>query len=168
VHALEINGLRSWKENQKVIWLGKQTNLPVVSGGDRHGTEPNAVLNLTCADNFADFVQEVRLKRRSHVVFMPQYHEPLKLRILQTMADVVRDYPTHMGCRRTWSDRVFYRATEDSAPVALSTLWGHGGPKVVRHFIAAMRLSQSPSVRSALRLALNDKGSVWSDREVAI
>ncbi len=47
--ALEVNGLRSWMENQQVIRLAQQTGLPVISGGDRHGLEPNAILNLSRA-----------------------------------------------------------------------------------------------------------------------
>src|SRR5262249_48669044 len=40
IHALELNGLRSWQENQRVIWLSSQFGHPLVSGGDRHGLEP--------------------------------------------------------------------------------------------------------------------------------
>ncbi len=33
---------------------------PVISGGDRHGCEPNGVINLTAARTFSEFAQEVR------------------------------------------------------------------------------------------------------------
>ncbi len=59
IHALELNGLRSWRENLEVIWLGRANGMPVVSGGDRHGREPNAILNLTGATTFEGFVEEV-------------------------------------------------------------------------------------------------------------
>jgi len=167
-HALELNGLRSRHENQQVIWLGRQTGLPLVSGGDRHGLEPNAILNLSGADTIADFVAEVRVRRTSHVVFMPQYYEPLKLRILQTMLDVVRDYPETFEGGRTWADRVFFKGTDCADPLPMRTVWKNGGPQVVHHFLVAMRLLEWRGVRSALRLCLDDRHSVWSDMEAAI
>jgi hypothetical protein len=167
-HALELNGLRSWDENCQVIWLGRQTGLPVVGGGDRHGIEPNAIVNLTRGRNLAEFIHEVRYARFSHTVFMPQYHEPLKLRVLQTMVDVVRDYPDNFEGRRFWFDRVFFRHSKLEDPVPIGSIWKTGGPAVVRRFIGAMRLIERRSVRSALRLALNDRASAWSDQEVAV
>jgi len=56
IHALEVNGLRCWKENQEVIKLALQANLPVISGGDRHGLEPNAILNLSHAATLVEFI----------------------------------------------------------------------------------------------------------------
>src|ERR1700683_1001195 len=42
VHALELNGLRDWKENREAATLAGKWNQLVISGGDRHGLEPNA------------------------------------------------------------------------------------------------------------------------------
>ncbi len=168
LHALELNGLRAWDENKQVIALGRQIGLPLVAGGDRHGREPNAILNLSTARDFSGFVREVRHERVSHVTFMPQYQEPLKLRILQAMIDVVRDYPENFEGRRSWRDRVFYRDPETRAVTPLGSIWSDGGPLIVRHFIAAMRLLEWRAARSALRLALDDRSSVWSDQEAAI
>ncbi|MBV8549715.1 MAG: hypothetical protein JOY54_00320 [Acidobacteriaceae bacterium] len=167
-HALELNGLRSWRENRQVIRLGRESNLPLISGGDRHGREPNAILNLARSATFVEFIQEVRYEGFSHVVFMPQYHEPLKLRVLQTMVDVVRDYPENAPGRRTWADRVFYRDPITGAPSPISQIWNDGGPRIVKHFIAAMRLLEWRGVRSALRIALDDKATVWSDQQAAL
>ena len=64
-----------------------------ISGGDRHGIEPNANINLTNATSFTEFVHEIRYEGRSHVLFMPQYAEPWKHRILQSTLDAIRDYP---------------------------------------------------------------------------
>lgn len=166
-HGLELNGLRSWDENKRVIALGREADLPVLSGGDRHGREPNAILNLSRAATFAEFVEEVRRDFFSHVVFMPQYHEPLRLRILQTMVDVVRDYPENLEGRRTWADRVFWRDPDTGANLPLRVVWGDGGPRVVRHFIATMRLLEWRGVRSALKLALNDRAPICYDPEAA-
>jgi hypothetical protein len=167
-HALELNGLRSWNENKQVIALANNIGLPVVSGGDRHGCEPNAILNLSRGTTLTEFIHEVRYSGFSHVVLMPQYHEPLKLRILQTIVDIVKQYPGNFEGRRCWSDRVFYKGPNDATPVPLSSICKDGGPAVVEHFISAMRLIERRSVRSALRLALDDRATVWSDQEAAV
>jgi hypothetical protein len=162
IHGLELNGLRSWRENKAVIEIGQQTGLPLVSGGDRHAREPNAILNLSRATSFASFVHEIRYERVSHVVFMPQYHEPIRLRILQTMVDVVREYPENLPGFRSWRDRVFFREPEKPNPVPLSSIWNADCPGVVNHFITAMRLLEWRGVRSALRIALNDRAKMWN------
>ncbi len=156
IHALELNGLRSWQENREVLRLAQQSDLPLVGGGDRHGREPNTILNLSPTDNLVDFIHETRYARRSHVVFMPSYHEPLKLRLLQTMVDVVREYPENLPGRRCWADRMFYRDPRGGETVPLSMVWGDGGPKLVQHFIRAMRLLESRTARSLLRFAFED------------
>lgn len=184
-HALELNGLRSWNENKQVIALANSMSLPVVSGGDRHGCEPNAILNLSRGTTLVEFIHDLRYHAFSHVVLMPQYHEPLKLRILQTMLDIVREYPADFGAqrapragvpaslslpegRRRWSDRIFYKGPDYPEALPLSKVWKDGGPAVVRHFLSAMRLIELRSVRSALRLALDDRSIVWSDQEAAV
>jgi hypothetical protein len=167
-HAYEVNGLRSWHENRKVVALGRETNTPVVSGGDRHGREPNAILNLSGAASLPEFIQEIRQERRSHVVFMPQYSEPLKLRVLQTMLDVVRDYRENPEGRRTWSDRVYYRDPVSGEVLPLSIVWSDGGPQIVKQFLAAVGLLRWPGIRGALRMALEDRSLVWSDQEAAV
>jgi hypothetical protein len=138
--ALEVNGLRSWMENQQVIRLAQQTGLPVISGGDRHGLEPNAILNLTGAATLVEFIHEVRYRGLSHVVFMPQYRRPLKLRLLRTVVDILRDYPMSFGGRRRWTDRVFFRDAQNATPLPISSIWSDGGPKVLEHAIGALRL----------------------------
>ncbi len=168
IHALELNGLRSWPENAEVIALARQADLPVISGGDRHGREPSAILNLSRASHFAGFVKEVRYQRQSHVVFMPQYREPLKLRVLQAMVDVVREYPENVQGRRHWTDRVFYRDPFTRATVPLTAIWQNGAPPLVQHFVRAMRLLEWRGFRSALRLALEDRSARWSGQRVSI
>jgi hypothetical protein len=56
VHALEVNGMRARRENEMVLQLAESVDIPVVAVGDHHGCEPNAVLNLTAATTFAEFV----------------------------------------------------------------------------------------------------------------
>jgi len=89
LHALELNGFRPWRENERVCALAQRAGLPLISGGDRHGLEPNANINLTQARTFAEFAEEVRHDVRSNVLFMPQYRRNLTARIARTVGEVV-------------------------------------------------------------------------------
>jgi hypothetical protein len=168
LHGLELNGLRSWQENSDLIRLAREKDIPLISGGDRHGREPNALVNLTRSSSFAEFVHEIRRDHISHVVLMPQYRDPMKLRILQTILDVIRDYPENATGRRTYAERVFYRDPISGTTLTLKQIWSDGGPKVIRHFIAAMRLLEWRGVQSALKIALSDRATVWADQQAAV
>ena len=150
IHALELNGLRPWSENRDVVSLGQERHIPVISGGDRHGREPNANINLSHAATFSEFVHEVRRDKFSQVLFLPQYNASLKLRCLETMTDILRDYPEYPG-RVLWSDRIYFRQ-DDGHVATLSSLWKGAGPGLVRNFVALLRVLESKRVRSTLRL----------------
>jgi hypothetical protein len=155
-HALELNGLRSWHENSEVIRLAAESNFPVISGGDRHGCEPNAIVNLTNASCFAEFVAEVRKDGFSKVVFMKQYREPLRMRVLRTMQDIVRDYHDSTDGRRFWNDRIFFRYP-DGEVKPLSAIWHGTGPAVVHRFLGGLRLLEHRRLSPALRYALHGR-----------
>jgi hypothetical protein len=148
VHALELNGMRSWQENQAVLHISEACNHLVISGGDRHGCEPNACLNVTHAQSFTEFVHQVRRERFSHVLFMPQYTEPFPLRALQTLLDTIREYPDYSIGSRRWDERVFH---PDSSGVIrpLSKLW-EKPPYYIRHFFSAVRLLEMAPMRKAV------------------
>ena len=93
LHAIELNGMRSQKENREVLQLGDALNVPVISGGDRHGCEANAVLNLSQAGSFEEFVHEIRCERRSEVLLMPQFFEPLPIRLVENAWHALSDAP---------------------------------------------------------------------------
>ena len=150
LHAFELNATRSRAENNGVIELAGQWRRLLISGGDRHGCEPSGAVNLTRADSFCGFVHEVRVEQRSHVLFMPQYDEPLGLRTTATVLDVIREYPEYApGCRR-WDDRVFHpdQATDTDQPV--SVFW-EAPPAFIERIFSVMRLLERPSVRRAVR-----------------
>ena len=88
--------------------LAAKWNQLLISGGDRHGVEPNANVNLTCAESFNEFVHEVRRERESHVLFMPQYAEPWKHRILNSTLAAIRDYPEFPEGSKRWDERVYH------------------------------------------------------------
>lgn len=161
IHAVELNGLRPWSENRKVLELSEEWGIPAVSGGDRHCTEPNALLNLTNARTFGEFAGEVREDGLSRVLVMQQYREPLAARILGAIADVMRDNGRHTHGWVRWSDRVFFTRADGSVE-PLSAVWAAGRePFVVRQFAALARLVDHGSVKAAMRHLLSP-AQEWS------
>jgi hypothetical protein len=160
VHALELNGLRDWKENREAATLAGKWNQLVISGGDRHGVEPNANVNLTQAESFTEFVHEVRRERQSHVLFMPQYAEPWKHRILQSTLDAIRDYPHFPEGSRRWDERVFHPDVKGVIQ-PLSQLWPSGRcPMYLEALIAMVRMTGAAPLSNGLRMAWNDTGEM--------
>jgi hypothetical protein len=153
VHALEINGMRNWQENRGVIRLAKETGLPIISGGDRHGREPNATVNLTNGRTFAEFADEVRAGS-SCVLVMPQYLEPLNLRIIQTIWEIVRDDADHSLGWTRWQDRVFMDCGDGKTRSLTKLLKGRRAPLLLRQFVRTVRLLASPQLRPALQFAM--------------
>jgi hypothetical protein len=156
LHALELNGLRHWDENRAVRRLAAQWDMALISGGDRHGVEPNANLNLTNATTFTEFVLEIRRQRKSNVLFMPQYAEPWKHRILKSTLDAIRYYPEFPQGSRTWDERVYHPdATGVVRP--LSEMWPNGrAPRALRWALAVVQLLGKGPVSGGLRYAWND------------
>jgi hypothetical protein len=156
LHALELNGLRNWDENRAVRRLAEKWNMLLIAGGDRHGVEPNANINLTGATTFTDFVHEIRRQKKSHVLFMPQYAEPWKHRILQSTVDAIRDYPEFPQGSRTWDERV-YHPDRSGVVRPLSELWPHGtAPRIVSAVLAMVQLMGRGLVAGGLRMAWSD------------
>ena len=166
LHAFEVNGLRGWNENQAVMEMAHVWNRPLVSGGDRHGREPNAVVNLTQAATFSEFVEEIRLDGRSHLLFMPQYRQSVVLRMFHTFLDVIDDNPiSPLG--RNWDDRVFH-PDADGIMQPVSSLWPQPPNFIKTIFSLARRIEAGTTrwsprfnldqVRSASRLPLRPGG----------
>jgi len=158
IHAMEINGLRPWKENRSVIAFAKACDKPLISGGDRHAMEPNAVLNLTNARTFAEFVQEIREEGNSDVLVTFRYMEPFSLRILENLQQILANQEAHgLGWKR-WSERVFY-ISEDGVTRSLAALWKQE-PAAVRIFVSSVRLLRHRTLRGAFGLAFGGRGEM--------
>jgi hypothetical protein len=153
-----LNGTRPWSENRAAIALAEAHGLPVISGGDRHACEPAACLNLTNARSFSEFAAEIR-QGSSVLLFMPQYREPLGLRFLEAIWDILRPYPEYPG-RKRWIDRIFYRG-DDEVARPLSILWRDQAPWMLNGAAAAVHLLATTKLRLALRLLLADRGEVF-------
>jgi hypothetical protein len=156
LHAMELNGLRHWEENREVRLLAEKWNMLLVSGGDRHGVEPNANINLTNAQSFTEFVHEIRRERKSNLLFMPQYAEPWKHRILQSTIDAVRNYPEFPQGSRNWDERV-YHPDRNGVVRPLSEVWPKGrAPHAMRAVIGAVQLMGRGLVSGGLRMAWSE------------
>jgi len=156
LHAMELNGLRHLEENREVRLLAEKWNMLLVSGGDRHGVEPNANINLTNAQSFTEFVHEIRRERKSNLLFMPQYAEPWKHRILQSTIDAVRNYPEFPQGSRNWDERV-YHPDRNGVVRPLSEVWPKGrAPHAMRAVIGAVQLMGRGLVSGGLRMAWSE------------
>src|SRR5262245_58650793 len=151
IHALELNGYRPQKENAAVHDLAAATGHPLISGGDRHGCQPNALLNVTNAVTFAEFAGEIR-DGVSHVLVMPEYRQHLMSRMIASAADVMRWYQLYPAGRQHWTDRVTWDMGGGVQP--LSFHWRDGGPLWVRGSVKVFQVISSPVVLRCIRAAL--------------
>ena len=147
VHAFELGGLRSWEENRKVYELAAEWNAAIVAGGDRHGCEPSACLNLTNAGCLAEFILEVRKHKHTHLLFMPQYARPLWARMLQVVLETTQDQPGNpMGTH--WDDRTFH--PDDSGALRpISQLWRRR-PAFIQAVFGLFQLLETGAIREAI------------------
>ncbi len=149
IHAFELNGMRRWEENKKIVPLAERWKQPLISGGDRHGCEPNANVNLSNARSFVEFVHEIRDEQRSHVLFMEQYTDPMIVRVIRSVLDVIRYYPEHPVESRSWDDRVFHPDHTGAGYQSLSALWGQP-PAYIRRAFSLFRVAENAHVHWAL------------------
>ena len=161
IHALELNGYRSWRENSGVRTLAEAAHVPLISGGDRHGGAPNSLLNLTTAASFGAFVREVREGRESVVLVMPEYRTDLVARKLAVAADAIRWYPSYPPGQQRWTDRVSYE--QHGVVRSLSAHWPGGGPAWVRCVMRAFQVGASAPLLPLLRATVRLAGAASSD-----
>jgi hypothetical protein len=156
IHALEVNGFRSWSENKATMELAESIGMPLVTGGDRHGCQPNTVLNLTNSKTFAEFADEIRTDKHSEVVLLPEHSQPLHSRQLQSFSEILKYYENFPQGRKRWFDRVHINA--DGLGVRqLSVHWKRGGPTWLRWAIWTLAVLGSPKLRPVFRLAVKNK-----------
>lgn len=155
--AFELNGTRCWKENADTIELARTHARPLISGGDRHGCEPSACINLTNAFSIAEFISEIH-GGRSSILFMPQYREPMAQRIMEASRDILRTYPEYPG-REHWADRIFYRG-EDGVARTVAQIWQGREPRWLTGAAAAIQFFAGTRFRPALRLFLSEGGEL--------
>ncbi|MEO8724616.1 MAG: hypothetical protein ABI383_00705 [Acidobacteriaceae bacterium] len=149
LHAIELNGLRRWQENCAVSRLASTWRKPLIAGGDRHGCEPNANLNLTNAEDFPAFVREIRVESASHVLFMPQYRQDPRVRCFRTFVDIVRHAPELPLERQRWDQRVFH-PNKEGLDGPLERLWTHPPAILEKSFAALCWIESTTAGRKIL------------------
>jgi hypothetical protein len=166
LHAFEINATRSTKENDRVVKLAGKWQRPLVAGGDRHGCTASGALNLTQAETFCEFVDEIRRAKSSHVLFMPQYTEPVSIRTTRTLLDVIRNYPDNPLGSQRWDERIFHPAANGGPDKPISTLW-KAPPNYVEQILSVIRLLENVIVQRAMERAFRRGAVPDLPREIA-
>ena len=167
IHAFEINGFRTWSENKAVIEMAEALGIPIATGGDRHGCKPNTVVNLTNAKTFDEFAEEIRVDRRSEVVLMPEYSQPLHSRQLQSFSEILKHYPEYPEGRQKWFDRVHFDTGDGQGVRKLSVHWKRGGPTWLRWAIWTLGVLGSPKARPIFAIARKKQDRVPKTLEKA-
>ena len=156
MHALELNGYRSWGENLETVALARETGHPLISGGDRHACAPNALINLSHASSFTGFVHEIKAGV-STVITMPEYREHVIGRTIASVADVVSAYRHYPDGWQRWTDRVSCLTSQGLTP--LSHHWPRGGPLWLRSVMSTVRVLAWQPLRLPLAQILE-----WRDK----
>jgi len=111
IHALELNGMQGPETNHRVSEIARELGYPVISGGDRHGFEPNCILNLTNAATFSAFVREVR-SGKSCVLFTPRYRKNIGWRYFANTLFMMKKYRRYPKQWHKWPRRVYYQCAD--------------------------------------------------------
>lgn len=153
MHALEINGFRLWSENKAVIEIAESLGLPIVAGGDRHGCQPNTIINIANCGSFDEYAETLRRTKRNEVVLMPAYERPIISRQLRSFAEIVGHYPQFAEGRQVWMDRMFFDVGDGTG---LRSVSGHGmivGPLWLRLAIRTLSILGNPKLAVLFRFA---------------
>ena len=129
----------------------------LISGGDRHGVEPNANINLTNAASFSEFVHECGGKEEQ-CAFYAAVCRALEAADSPVGIDALRHYPEFPPGSRTWDER-FYHPDANGVARPLSELWPGGTPPwPLRLGVRLVQLGGRSLVSGGLRI-------VWSDSQ---
>ncbi len=154
IHALEVNGFRSWSENKAVMELAESLNMPICTGGDRHGCKPNTVINLTNAKTFTEFVEEVRTDKHTDIALLPEYAQPLHSRQMQSFSEILSNYDHFPVGRKRWFDRVYFDSDGKGLRPLSGYGWVNGGPLWLRWAIKTLGFVGNPKLRPFYRILM--------------
>jgi hypothetical protein len=91
IDALEINGMRTPRENEAVVALGAEVGKPLVGGGDSHLILASSALCGTNAATYAEFIAEVKAGE-TQVLVTPGYFLPLRWRLTLRVLSFIAQY----------------------------------------------------------------------------
>ena len=156
IHAIEINGFRSWAENVAAADLAKSLNIPTISGGDRHCLQNNTMVNVTNAASFGEFTHEIRNDRHSRIAVMDEYNAPLPSRQLRSIAQILGRYSHFPQGRRNWTDRVCLNYGDDSGPRTLTEHWNGRTPRWTYPVFFALSVLAHPAIQPLIAFTVGD------------
>ena len=93
IDAIEMNGMRTLRENEAVVAFAAEVRKPLVGGGDSHLLLASSALSASRATTYADFVAEVKAGE-GHVVVTPGYFLPLRWRLTLRVLSFIAQYRT--------------------------------------------------------------------------
>src|SRR5690606_6434901 len=115
----------------------------------------------TKASTFDEFADEVRTDKRSEVVLMPAYEQPLHSRQLESFAEILTHYPHFRPGRNKWFERIFFDNGDGQGARPLTSYgWVRGGPLWLRCAVWTLGVMGGPRVRPFFRLARKKKDRV--------
>ncbi len=167
IHAIEINGFRSWVENVAAADLANSLNLPTSSGGDRHCLQNNTMVNVTNAASFGEFADEIRNDRHSRIAVMHEYNAPLPSRQLRSIAQILGRYSHFPKDRRNWTDRVYLNYGDDSGLRTLTEHWNGRTPLWTYPVFFALSVLAHPAIQPLIALTVGDTDVGRNDSEPA-
>jgi len=92
IDALEINGMRSKEENDRVLVLARKYDKPVIGGGDCHSFSASPVLTVSRnASNFEELAGEIK-SGIGTVLLKPQYFVSLRWRLFLRVLAFIAHY----------------------------------------------------------------------------
>ncbi len=92
IHALEYNGMRDRRENDRVLALARQVGKPVVGGGDSHLLAPSSALCASRDDlDAATFVGEIK-SGRTFPLITSDYFAPLRWKLTLRVFSFIAGY----------------------------------------------------------------------------
>jgi len=153
IHALEVNGFRSWSENKATIEMAEALGLTVVAGGDRHGCRPNTVINISNCDTFDEYASDIRCKKQNEIALMPQYERPLASRQLESFSEILGNHPEIGPNCCQWTHRIYFDIGDGKGLQSISDLGVVTGPLWMRCAIRTLGILGSPRIALLFRIA---------------
>ena len=108
---------------------------------------------MSHATGWQEFVSEVRVWRRNHVLILPSYEEPLALRQMEVVADALRYYPNYPYGQRSFRGRTFLDMDGYSCH-PLTFYWERGEPLWLQLVLGIFLAMGSRVFRPFLRYTL--------------
>ena len=101
IHALEYNGMRDRRENDRVLALARQLQKPVIGGGDSHLLAPSSVLCASAADLDSETFVEAVKSGQTVPLIKRDYFAPLRWKLTLRVLSFIAGYRNiaHYGGR---------------------------------------------------------------------